>query len=452
MVRCVAVCLLIAAVAQAGLISPIPISRLAEAPFVMVARVESTEAGPLVTVDPGWKRPTRRPSAVLRVLRSMPEFTGQRIHLNYYSTTGGIANGHPAFPSFETGKSYVLAVVPDGAQWKLLEEEGWGTVAPAVEAPPDGDVPATKRDFIVRELSNVTLHGSYADLYRFGGYLQLRQAGELNDEMFAALKAKLPAGDGRWLDVSTALLGTMGIPRQKLDEFVSAAGAKSGGPDAPANLAARTLREVPESQRREGIVRNMLRYSAVHEWGSAATLVPEFKDDPLLLELLPGYLERKQKGAVYIACWLVNNGQLALLESTQKAAMEVLADKSTDFNEISIASRLILEHGTDAQFAEFLRVFKEAKAQDAGRYNELWQVGFEGKPPRVVRILAVLLDDERPAAQGMSFRFCDYGASLLQKVSGESFGFKPGVEMSLEERNAGVARARAWVKAHPEGR
>jgi len=445
------VCLLVSAAGQAGLIAPIPISRLAEAPFVVVARAESIQEGALVTVDPGWKRPTRRPSAVLRVLRSMPEFPGTQVHLNYYSTSGGI-NGHPMFPSFEAGKSYVLALVPDGAQWKLLEEEGWGTVAPAIEAQPDGETPATKRDFIVRELANMALRGSYAELYRFGAYLQLRQAGELNDGIFVALKTNLAPGDERWLDFSTALLGTMGIPRQKLDEFVSGAGTKGSGPDAPAALAARTLREVPEPVRREGIVRNMLRYSAVHEWGSAATLVPEFKDDPLLLELLPGYLERKQKSAVYIACWLVNSGQLALLGPTQKAAMAVLADKSADFNKVNIASRLILEHGTDPEFEEFLRTFRDAKAHDIGRYNELWQVALEGKAPRVVRILAVMLDDERPAAQGMSFRFCDYGASLLQKVSGENFGFAPGVEMPLTERNAGVARARTWVKTHPQGR
>ncbi len=448
MLRTGVICLVISAAAQASLIAPIPIGKLAEAPFIVVARVESTQPGPLVTAGAAADSHTHRSSAVLRILRSMPEFPGSQIQLNYFSTTSGSSNGHPTYPNLEAGISSVFAVVPDGSNWKLVVEEGFGSLVPAIESTPDGGALATKRDFILRELLNAIEHGSYTDLYRFSAFLQFRSPEELNNAIFAALKARLAPGDRRWLDLSTALLGTMGMPRQKLDDFIASNGKGRALLFGPDNLAARTLREVPEPQRREGIVRNMLRYSAIHPWGSAVTLSSDFKDDPLLLQLLPGYLERNQKGAVDIACWLINSGQMTLLDPARNAALHVVMDHTADYSEINLASRLILEHGTDAQFDQFIGVIKDAKARDVARYSQLWQVVFGGKQPRVIRILAVLMDDERPAAPGMSFRFCDYAASQLQIFSGESFGFKPGVDQSLTERNAAVARARNWLKSH----
>ncbi len=388
--------------------------------------------------------------AVLHLFRSMPELRELDIHLNYYSSDGPIINGHPMYPNLEVGKSYVFPLTAEGNRWKLLVEEGYGLVVPAVETEPEGPPVSSKRELIFRELINTLLRGSYADLYRFSTYMQFRQAAELNDEIMSALTAELPPGAPRWLDLSTALLATMGIPRRKLDDLVAGEETKDPIRFAPALLAGRTLREVPESQRRDGIIRNMLQFSAIHEWGTAATLVPEFKDDLLLLELLPGYLQRGQKGAVYTACWLVNNGQVALLDTTVEAALRALSDKNVDYSELNAACRLLLDHGTDQQFKQYLNILRNSQLHDVGRYRQLWQVAWEGKSQRVVRILAILLDDERRAASGDSVRYCDFAGALLQKFSLEKFGFKEWDRMSLPDRDAAVARARVWMnKANP---
>jgi hypothetical protein len=375
----------------------------------------------------------------------MPEMNAPDIQLIFYSSDATGGTGPPVFPGLGPGRTYVLPLIADGNRWKLLEDEGWGLVAPAIEAEPPGKAPASKREFIIRELSSILLRGSYPDLHVFGVYLRFRPASDMNDEIMASLTAELPPGDRRWLDISTALLACVGVPRRKLDDLISGGGPRSLFPNAPELLAARALRQVPESRRREGVIRNMLQFSAIHGWGSAATLVPEFKDDPLLLELLPGYLKRPQKGAVYIACWLVNSGQLALLEPTLEAALRCLTEENSDYSELNTAGKLLLDRGSDRQFEQYLKILRDAKVHDIVRYQGLWQVAWFEKSQRAVRILAVPLDDERPASKSDPLRFCDYAAAILQGISKQDFGVERAHEMSLAERDAAVKRARAWM-------
>ena len=447
--------MLIFTAAQAGnIIKPLSADALAEAPAVVVCRVERISAGAFVPAKKG-ARPaaTRRCTASLRVLRAVPEFKAARIYLNYYchGPNAVMVNGHPAFPNLEPSRTYVLPLAPDGDRWKLIANEGWGLVVPAVDTEPTGNRPASKREFIVQEIMNTLLHGAYLDLYRFSLYMQFRQAAELNDEIMAGLVAALQRGDPRWLDISTALLANTGVPRRKLDYLATSGPPHGIFPDAVQSLAARTLREAPERRRREDIVRNMLQHSAIHVWGTAATLVPEFKDDPLLLKLLPAYLEQPQKGAVATACSLVANGQIALLDVTLEAALKVLRDRGVDFSEVYPTCKLLIQHGSDEQFEEYLTILKEAKVHDAKRYHQLWQVAWGERSPRVMRILAVLLNDQRRASPWYDVRNCDFAGALLQRFSGEKFGFKQWEKMPLPERNVAVARARAWMKQAPSG-
>jgi hypothetical protein len=179
--------------------------------------------------------------------------------------------------------------------------------------------------------------------------------------------------------------------------------------------------------------------------GVGCHLVPEFKDDPLVLELLPHYLERSQRGAVYIASWLVSNGQTVLMKPTLDAAPRFLTGKDIDYPELNAACRLLLDHGTEEQFVQYLTTLRSAKVHSVGRYRQLWQIAWDSRPPRVLPILAVLLDDERGAAPGDSVRYCDFAGALLQRFSNENFGFKAWGKMPVAERNAAVARARAWM-------
>ena len=351
-----------------------------------------------------------------------------------------MANGHPEFPGLKAGETYVFPLVPHGDGWKLIADEGWGMVVPTLAEYPPGKPSASKREFIFREIMNTLLHGAYRDLFLFGGYMQFRHAKELNDEIVAALVAALPPGDPRWLDISTALLATS--PRRLSDieprqDFF---------PDAVRTLAARTWQEVPEERRREGIVRTVLQHSALHAGAATGILLPEFKDDPLLLNLLPAYLQQHQRGAVAIACALVAYDQLALRDLTFDAALQVLRDKQADYYDVRAAIGLFIHSGSDQQFEEYLAMMREAKVHNRSLYSQMWQPAWEDKSPRILRILAVVLDDPQRYPPWSDVRNCDFGGALLERYSGEKFGYKQWDKMPLAERDAALARARAWMK------
>ncbi len=438
--------MLIVASAQAGVIRPLSIDALAAAPAVVVCRVERVALGPFVPAQKG-ARPTatRHCTATLRVLRAVPEFPAARIYLSHFCNGPHFAmrNGHPAYPNLEAGRAYVFPLVPHGAQWRLIADEGWGLVVPAIEADPPGARLASKREFIFREITNTLLHGAYADLYRFSSYMQFRYAKELNDEIMAALVAALPPCDPRWLDISAALLATS--PR-RLSDMAAGGNPHDLFPDAVATLAARTFEEAPEERRREGILRDMLQHSAVHPQASVSVLLPEFKDDPLLLKLLPAYLEQHQDGAVAIACALVAYGKVALEDVTFDAALKVLRDKRAGYADVNGAISLLIHRGSDVQFEGYLAILNDVKVHDRNRYDAMWQPAWEDKSPRILRILAVLLDDPRRTSPWDDVRNCDFAGFLLERFSGEKFGYKPWDKMPLDERNAALKRARAWMK------
>jgi hypothetical protein len=181
----------------------------------------------------------------------------------------------------------------------------------------------------------------------------------------------------------------------------------------------------------------------VHGWSSAATLLPEFKDDPLLLELLPGYLVKLAPGSLNIAWWLVRNGQEALLPLSLDTSTRTLELPKVDGNDVSAATYLLVKHGSDTQFARLLAAFKASR--DTDRYMQYWQIAYGEEGPRILQMIAVLLDDERPMSPKTTMRYCDIAGGRLQMIAKSDFGFKQW-DQDLGERKAAVRRARVWMR------
>lgn len=436
----------------------IPVDALVKAPILAVGRVEDVRPGPILPAEKGMREGTSRHCAAdLKVFRATPDIHTSRISLEYrcYGPNAALVSGYPVYPSLEVGKTYVFPLRDLPGRWELIAEQGVGLVVPAIETAPrvpspgaphlPGAPPPSRRDFLLSEMVNLLARGGYEDVYQFGNYMAMRRASEVNDALLAGLTRALAPDSPRWLDISTAMLANLGIPRRSLDDLVSDAGPKPFAQDALALLAAAAIRHVPEAERRPGIIRNTLQYTAIHEWGSAATLVPEFKDDPLLLGLLPGYLERGQKGALYVASWLPRNGQTALVDVSLRAALKLVHDPAAEFNELRAACSLILRNGSDSQFAEYLEALQQAQTHDPQRCHDLWQVAWDENSPRTLRILAVMLNDRGRLPGSNSMRACDYSASLAEQYAGEKFTAGPWDQMTLRERDEAVQRARAWL-------
>ncbi|HWQ52760.1 MAG TPA: hypothetical protein VN442_03690 [Bryobacteraceae bacterium] len=422
------VCLLVAPL-FGGFVRMWSPDELAQAAVLAVARVESVTEGPPVRPElVRWRVPTKACTANLRVLRAFKGDGSRAVRLHFYCygpVRGGLSQGDPEFPSIEKGQVFLFPLA--GA--RLVGEEGRGLIVPAVETAPEGPAPASGREFITRELANALLRGPHVERYRVGLYLQAQTSQALPDDLMSRLSAVLKPGDPRWLDIAASQLATMGIPRQPLPA--------TGGP-----LAARAWAQVKSGQRTEDLIRSMLRHSDVDEWGSAATLIPEYKDHPLLLGLLPEYLAKGHRGSLYIAWWAVRNGQPAVLPAALPASLQALRNGKGIVNDLYAASSLLVDHGNDEQFAEFLALFRAAGKRDPKLYSTMWQAPFVEKGARLVRMLAVLLADERIFTDDMGY--CDLAGGQLERLAGQKFGFTYW-NQDLASRNAALARARRWM-------
>jgi hypothetical protein len=427
---CSALALLLARSAGAGIFVECSLDQLAKADVLAIGRVEAVTRDAAVARRVGDRVAIYSCTADLAVLRSLGEISG-RVHVRYecYADHGPGVSGYPILPVLERGQTLVFPLKRAGAEWGIAVSDCVGALMPAL--PEAANLSRQGKAYLIDELANTFLFGTYRQKVAAGAYLGTKHWDDTHKLLFERMQAELKRGDPRWLDIGTAALASMGIPRQPM-EYSKA-------------FAALALMQLPEAARREGIVRNMLRYSDVHGWGSAATLVPEFKDDPLLLRLLPAYLEKDQPGALNIAWSLVRNGQTTLLARTLDAALRVLnAPNTMDVNDIYAASQVLVKYGSDSQFARFLEALERA-AHDTTRYMQLWQVAYGEEGPRILRMIAVLLADERPMAATTTMRYCDIAGGRLQMIAKEDFGFKQW-DQALTERNTALLRARAWLR------
>ena len=111
--------------------------------------------------------------------------------------------------------------------------------------------------------------------------------------------------------------------------------------------------------------------------------------------------------------------------------------------EFDAASYLIVKHGSDAQFARFLEALKAARGTDL--YMKLWQIAYGEEGPRILKMIAVLLADERPMSANTTMRYCDIAGGRLQRIAKSDFGFKQW-DQDIGERRAAVLRARKWLR------
>lgn len=438
--RLVVALILAASVAQAGPVRQWSIEELAQVDVLAVARVDSVSTGPLQEHQLYAQMPVHTCTAGLSVLRS---FGQAPAHISlpydcYGELPGGMSQGYPEFPTLKEREVLVFPLMHKGSKWTLIGPDGRGLLVPAVSAEPDGPKAVAPRAFLIAELANNLLQGTYPQMYRAGQYFAWQPSEKVPKELLAVLKSRIPYGDPRWLDIGTAALATMGIPRLPLETLIAS--------PPPLTFAPLALAQVPESRRRPGIVRNMLRYSNVHGWGSAATLVPEFKDDLLLLKLLPDYLQKLQPGAVSIAWWLARNEQKSLMSASLAAALRTLAmPVVADGNDVNAATSLVVTYGNDAEFAQFLVALGSAKEHDPKRYMQLWWAAPTEAGPRTLKIVAAVISDERPMDPSTTMRYCDIAGGRLQMISHQEFGFKNWGQ-AIAERNVAVARARNWLK------
>ena len=433
---------------HAGFMHVWSIREIEDAPLLVVATVEGVAKKQ--PVPPGRTRsslPEQYWEATLRVHRSYsrkPLPVRPRITVRYVSYGDGAAgmSGYPIWPRFETGQTALFALAPgESGLWRLVADDGANLTVPALVAQSRApDAPPNGRAFILAELANALANGGAANRYAAAVYL--RAPGAWPDGFRGIAERAVGASDDRWLEVSCALLASLGIPHPTVAELM----ANPNLPGLANQGAAWALAKGAKRDYPDRLIRCLLRNMPAYDWGAANELL-EFKDSPLAIGTMKNSLSRDPAGSIYVAWVLVRNGQRAFLPEALDAAVSLVrAPESVLMNRLQASSWLLRDYGSDWQFEVIPATLRRLKNKNEDAYRNLFGSVNYMQSRRELRVAAVLIDDRRPGFR--TLRYCDVAAATVERLSGQAFGIKR--EMTLEDRDRAVARAAAWLDSHPQ--
>ena len=290
---------------------------------------------------------------------------------------------------------------------------------------------------------NVLASGSVEDMFDIAEFLKFQPSRGLMGEGMAELHVSLAPESVRFLEVAAVFFATALSSKADLVNLPPQRASVNR------QLASLLYHEIPQQDAIKRISRILIRWigdpSFPYRFGPYihTTLIPEFKGE--LVELLSEELQNPQQGTIYAAPWLGESGERSLLRASTAAAIRALRMKNIIDGDLIAAGRLIVNYGDEAQFENYLQALSQARIANDSRYDSMWWLVESQKGPRVIRILASILQDERPsqrpADHGM--RYCDAAGLRLQQLVGVKFGFR-----YFGGQNAAVARARKWVAAN----
>src|SRR4051794_23973062 len=239
---CSALLLALATPVHGGFMKEWSLDELARADVLAVSRVDAVIRGATRTRQVGNGVAVYSCTADLTVLRRLGPIP-ERVRVRYdcYGENAPGVSGYPIFPRLEHGPVLVFPLMKSSPEWRLPADDGVGLLMPALADA--ANLSNAGKPYLIDELANSFLFGTYAQKFAAGNYLMSQRLTDTHKLLLERLQAELKPGDRRWLDIGTAALAAMGIPRQPLE------GSKAFGPMA--------LMQLPAATRRADIVANM---------------------------------------------------------------------------------------------------------------------------------------------------------------------------------------------------
>lgn len=440
------------------------LERLAEEADALVVGevVDVSTAGVIPAEETRWHAPVLRRCATVRVLRSMsrtgtgPFAAHHEMRIGFLGIDrerGGAVADSAMFPVISEGEVTVFPLRKPAARedakrgrvWELIGEEDFGLLAPAVRGPPRAAKAKSPLEFLRLELAGCFARGERAEAHRGAEYLG-RGGGCTGESLQALLRLvsdRVKDDEARWLGIAAACYCSSGVPRPKLAELKASPHAGHRPELALAVEALDRMREPPTLDR---FVEEAFEYAAVNPWGVAVMIGANDPRNPTAMKLLTEALRAGRPEAVYIAHMAVKDAAHPVLPAAVDAARKLLPSvRSRDeFGVFRAACLLIRRYGSDQDFDSLLADMRKAKADDRARYIDHWRAREYDKHPRLIEIIRLAIDD---ASDHGGMRLCDTAAFHLESVTGEDFGAASG--LTLAERDEVVAKARAWLAAHP---
>lgn len=382
--------------------------QLAQAPVLAAAIIETTSRDPASA--PGQR--TVMAHAVVRVLRSYPPsafLPDERIRLDYEALPEGAPpfNG-PDVARIHAGDTLVLPLKanpqPASAPWRLLGDQGDRLVVPAIAGPPRFPAPPRdERAFLLHEIASALLDGTRPEVLAAASYASSQKA--IGPALVTLLASVLPPDDDRWPLIAALSVACLGVPRPTVEAMRA---------DRSASLAAAVLGRLgPSEAARRRFLHQLLASSDIAAWGVGMT-VPEFVQEPVLVEDLRQMLRDRRPGALTVARSVLIAGQKAVLPEAASLSFDYLAAPPADLAELQAACWVIRDFGSDAQFRRLVEEIRASQYRDRNRYDALWRNILWSDNPREQAVLDLLLQDDR-IYQGAT-RYRDIARGELTRI------------------------------------
>jgi hypothetical protein len=390
------------------------------ASVLATVRVEHTIPGSSLS---GLPNRTVLGRAELIVLRAFPPSTllpGQHVQLEYEQLPEGNSpmNG-PDVPSLHSGSVWVVPLKtnpkPQDEPWRLIADEGIGTVIPAIEQQVRFPVqPEDKRGYLLQEVAAALSAGAREETLREASYLTHQTTNGYAVKMMQLLVSAMNGDADKWAFVTASLVSPLGIPRPTIADFVSGTyGANAASwPGSLAEMSVRRLAKSSDGQ--EKLINQFLNISDLNEWGSGIAL-QEFAQAPTLVKELRSMLEAHRPGSLYVAYDVMKAGQHSIVATAMNTAFAYVNGGSKRRSDIQAACWVIRDFGTDAQFKEFLSAMRRYQYQDQKQYDELWRNTIWSDNERERAVLDILLADQR--MYDSSQRYSDVARGELARLS-----------------------------------
>lgn len=224
---------------------------------------------------------TVRSRAELVVIRAYPPsalLRGQRIQLQYERLPEeDLGMNGPDVPPLVSGSIFVVPLKanpkPSSEDWRLIADEGGGTVIPAIEGESSfPNRPRSGREYLLNEVASALSAGTREELLRETSYLTSQKTNGYASEMMKLLGSQIKEDTDRWALVAAALVSPLGIPRPTIADFIRGEYG-ADGTSWRGSLAEMSIRRLAKSSDgKEKLIRQFLNLSNLNEWGTGIAL------------------------------------------------------------------------------------------------------------------------------------------------------------------------------------
>jgi hypothetical protein len=346
----------------------------------------------------------------------------------------------------------VADATKDENKWRLAAVGGTGSPVPATRRVANTTA-KNAIEFLGLEVAGALMSEQAGERDRAARYLGYAARGGPNitsvapmDVILGSLEKEIGSNSARWEDVFVSLYFATGTPRPTVADLLS--GDRKRMPQfgrAFWNLASSVLKHLASQGLDDRLAAAFVARAPRNSWAASTSLESNYPLHPLTLKFFNDGLEEARPEALERVLYLLDDIKKdrdhPLVPVALRAAQSALNQFKLEPRGLWAASTIIRRFGSEHDVALFVNRFKTAQKNDRARYRLLWLSNQWGRERGFLALHRIAIIDDRFESGGQ--RFSDEAAFSLQIEMRQNFGWKG--TPTLAQRNAIVARARAWL-------